>query len=69
MKTIQIQTEYIKLAQFLKFINVVSSGGDAKQLIQDGAVSVNGEVTTQRGKKLKPGDEIIIGNESYRITT
>ena len=53
---IQITTEFIKLDALLKFANVVMSGGDAKQVIQEGAVLVNGEVCTMRGKKMRPGD-------------
>ena len=50
METISITTEYIKLQDMLKFGNLVSSGGEAKQLILDGQVSVNGEVCLMRGK-------------------
>lgn len=56
MKTIVINTEYVKLQDLLKLANLVSSGGEAKERIQDGEVSVNGAVCTQRGKKLRPGD-------------
>ena len=55
-QTIPINTEYIKLEALLKLANVVSSGGEAKVIIQDGQVSVNGEVCTPRGRKLRPGD-------------
>lgn len=55
---IKIQTEYIKLQQFLKLANVVGQGSDAKILIAEGLVKVNGEVATQRGKKLYPGDKV-----------
>lgn len=56
MKKITITTEYIKLQDLLKLANLVSSGGEAKERIQAGEVSVNGEICTQRGKKLRPGD-------------
>lgn len=56
MKTIVINTEYVKLQDLLKLANLVSSGGEAKERIQDGEVSVNGAICTQRGKKLRPGD-------------
>ncbi len=49
-------TETIQLDQFLKFMNIVSSGGQAKHLIQDGQVQVNGEIETRRGRKLRHGD-------------
>ena len=56
MKTITITTEYIKLQDLLKFANLVSTGGEAKVVIAEGEVAVNGVVCTQRGKKLRPGD-------------
>ena len=56
METITITTEYIRLQDLMKLADMVSSGGEAKQLIQDGRVSVNGEVCLQRGRKLRPGD-------------
>lgn len=68
MTQIQITTEYIKLDAFLKFCTAVSSGGEAKVLIAGGQVSVNGEVCTQRGKKLRPGDVVTAGGEDYEVT-
>ena len=53
---ITIKDEYIKLGQALKLAGLVDSGVDAKFVIQDGLVSVNGEIDTRRGKKLYPGD-------------
>ena len=58
METITITTEFIKLQDLLKLSGLVYTGGEAKVLIQEGAVSVNGEVCTQRGKKLRPGDDV-----------
>ena len=55
-KNIVIQTEFIKLQDLLKFANLVGSGGEAKILIQEGEVLVNGEPCTMRGRKLRPGD-------------
>lgn len=61
---IDINTEFIKLDALLKFANVVMSGGEAKTCILDGLVRVNGEVCTQRGKKIYPGDVVLFeGNE------
>lgn len=57
-----ITTEFIKLQDLLKFASLVGTGGEAKVLIQEGAVSVNGEVCTQRGKKIRPGDEVQIAD-------
>ena len=60
---IQIKTEYIKLQDLLKFAGAVETGGDAKLLIQEGRVTVNGETWTMRGKKLRPGDRAAIDGE------
>ncbi|MBR2491186.1 MAG: RNA-binding S4 domain-containing protein [Ruminiclostridium sp.] len=54
--TVSIDTEFIKLDSLLKLANVVGSGGEAKILIQEGEVLVNGEPCTMRGRKLRPGD-------------
>ena len=63
-ENINITTEFIKLDALLKFANLVGSGGEAKQLIQNGEVFVNGEVCTMRGKKIRPGDKVeICGQE------
>lgn len=58
-----ISTPDITLGQFLKFANIVAVGADAKFLIQNGHVSVNGAVETRRGHKLKPGDQVDIAYE------
>ncbi len=63
-----IQTEYIKLQDAMKYANIVYSGGEAKALIQEGEVTVNGEVCTMRGKKLRPGDKFGFNGETYLIT-
>lgn len=60
---IQIHTEYIKLQDLLKFAGAVETGGDAKLIIQEGRVTVNGEVCTMRGKKLRPGDRAAIDGQ------
>ena len=64
---LSITTEYIKLQDAMKFANVVYSGGEAKQLILDEQVLVNGEVCTMRGKKLRDGDTFTFMGETYRI--
>lgn len=68
-ENIKITTEYIKLDQLLKFSGIAENGADAKEMILDEIVSVNGEICTMRGKKLRPGDcvEIHFEDESYRI--
>ena len=58
MEMITITTEYIKLQDLLKLAAVTATGGEAKLMIQDGEVLVNGEVCTMRGKKLHPGDVV-----------
>ncbi|MBR1457292.1 MAG: RNA-binding S4 domain-containing protein [Oscillospiraceae bacterium] len=58
METIYIETEYIKLDALLKFASLVGTGGEAKYVIAEGMVKVNGEVCTARGKKLRPGDTV-----------
>ena len=62
-----IQTEFIKLQDAMKYANVVYSGGEAKQLILDEQVKVNGEVCTMRGKKLRPGDSFEFMGQVYLI--
>ena len=67
MKTITITTEFIKLQDVLKFANLVETGGEAKERIQAGEVSVNGEVCTMRGKKIRPGDDVVFQGEHYTV--
>ena len=63
-----IGTEFIKLESAMKLANIMGSGGMAKAVIQDGLVTVNGEVCTMRGKKLYPGDKFGYQNITYLIT-
>lgn len=58
METITITTEFIRLQDLMKLAGMAGTGGEAKLLIQDGQVKVNGEVCLQRGKKLRPGDTV-----------
>lgn len=58
MQTITIHTEYIKLDALLKYAAAVGTGGEAKTVIAEGLVTVNGEVCTQRGRKLRAGDVV-----------
>ena len=64
---LSIHTEFIKLQDALKYANVVYSGGEAKQLILDGQVTVNGEVCTMRGKKLRDGDKFAFMGQEFVI--
>lgn len=66
-ETVTISTEFIKLDALLKFAGLVNSGGEAKTLIQEGDVLVNGQVCTMRGKKLRPGDTVTLGEETVSI--
>ena len=64
MEEIKLRDEFIKLGQAIKAANLVESGAEAKEVIQEGYVKVNGEVCTQRGKKLVVGDIVSFeGNE------
>ena len=66
---VKIQTEFIKLDQLLKFSGIAETGSDAKDMILDEIVSVNGEICTMRGKKIRPGDEVLLDfeDEQYKI--
>jgi len=66
IKKIPIKTESIQLDQFLKWANLVSSGGQAKNLIQEGKVSVNGEVEYNRGRKIYSGDLITMAQDDLK---
>ena len=67
METIKLRDEYIKLGQALKAAGLVSSGVDAKMVIQNGLVTVNGHVELQRGKKLYEGDVVEFQGQQVKI--
>lgn len=67
MKNIKIKTDFIKLDQFLKLADVVMSGGEAKVLIISEDVIVNGEICTQRGRKIKKGDIVKVNDMSFLV--
>lgn len=67
MKEVKINTDTIKFDSFLKWAAIVAVGGEAKILIQDGNVKLNGVIETQRGKKLKKGDIVEFNGECYKI--
>lgn len=67
MEEIKLRDDYIKLGQALKVVNLVDSGVMAKLVIQDGLVTVNGKVETQRGKKLTDGDVVSFQGETIII--
>lgn len=60
-------SNFIKLDQFLKFVGVVQTGGEAKLLIQDEQVQVNGSIETRRGRKLVQGDRVSTMGETYQV--
>jgi ribosome-associated protein len=62
-----ITGEYIKLDSFLKAVNAVCSGGEAKLIIAEGDVRVNGAVELRRGRKLRPGDRVELGGHAYLV--
>ena len=64
---IKITTEFIKLDSLLKFAGLTETGGEAKEIIQEGYVSVNGEICTMRGKKIRPGDVITLDEEEIKV--
>lgn len=64
---VKIQTEYIKLGQFLKFSGIITNGGEAKNLLEEGLILVNNKVELARGKKLFPGDTVFFDGEEYKI--
>ena len=62
-----ISTEFIKLEAALKFAAMTETGGEAKEVIQDGQVTVNGEVCTMRGKQLRHGDTFCFRGRTFQI--
>ncbi|MDR3659927.1 MAG: RNA-binding S4 domain-containing protein [Mycobacterium sp.] len=68
MNDVPIRDETIRLGQFLKLASLIDSGADAKAVIGDGLVSVNGEVETRRGRQLRAGDVVSFGGREARIS-
>ena len=64
---VAIRDEVIRLGQFLKLANLVESGADAKPVIADGLVQVNGEVETRRGRQLRVGDVVVLQGQAARV--
>ena len=67
MEKIRINTDFIKLDALLKFAGLCETGGEAKELIQGGAVKVNGEVCTMRGKKCRAGDTVELEGQTVQV--
>lgn len=69
VEAVRVRGEYITLDNLLKFVGAVATGGEAKSLIQAGSVTVNGEVCTMRGKKLREGDLVRCGDRKLEVHT
>jgi ribosome-associated protein len=69
VEDVPIRDGSIRLGQFLKLANMIDSGSDAKELMIQGAVTVNGEVETRRGRQLVPGDMVALGGVEARVTS
>ena len=67
-REVPIREQKIRLGQLLKLAGLADSGSEARALVQDGAVTVNGEIDTRRGRQLRPGDVVAVGGESVRVT-
>ncbi|MCG7611120.1 MULTISPECIES: RNA-binding S4 domain-containing protein [Mycobacterium] len=65
---VPIRDDSIRLGQFLKLASLIDSGADAKVVIADGLVSVNGQVEIRRGRQLHPGDTVTLGDQAARVT-
>ncbi|MGJ7044721.1 RNA-binding S4 domain-containing protein [Thermoanaerobacterium thermosulfurigenes] len=67
MEEVKINTEYITLDQFLKYVGIAETGGKGKQMILKGLVKVNGNIELKRGKKLRKGDTVIVDEKQFVI--
>lgn len=68
MREVTTRDDVIRLGQFLKLADVVAAGSDAKALLAEGAVSVNGEIEIRRGRQLVKGDVVIVGGHQLRVS-
>jgi ribosome-associated protein len=67
-RDVPIREETIRLGQLLKLAGLADSGAEARELVQDGAARVNGEVETRRGRQLRRGDVVDLGSDAVRVT-
>ena len=67
IKEIKIDSEFITLGQFLKFADIIRSGGEAKMFLSENDVYINDELDVRRGRKLRPGDKVAVLGESYLV--
>jgi ribosome-associated protein len=68
MREVEIRGHTIRLGQLLKLAGIADSGSDAKAMLAEGLVRVNGEAEERRGRQLHPGDEVVAGDEAVRVT-
>jgi ribosome-associated protein len=69
MRPVEIRGDTIRLGQLLKLAGIADSGTDAKAMLAEGLVSVNGELEQRRGRQVHPGDEVVAGDEAVRVTS
>ncbi|KAA5826754.1 RNA-binding S4 domain-containing protein [Saccharopolyspora hirsuta] len=69
MREVEIRDDVIRLGQLLKLAGLVEHGAEAKEVLEEGLVQVNGEVETRRGKQITEGDEVALGPETIRVVT
>lgn len=67
MREVKIDTDFIKLHQFLKYESIAETGGEAKNIIMEGIVKVNGNIEKARGKKLRKGDVVEVFDEEIKL--
>lgn len=67
MNVVKIHTEYINLGQFLKYVGVINNGGEAKQWLLYNKIYINSDLESRRGRKIYPGDSVLIGKKKYLI--
>lgn len=67
VRVIEVRAEPIELSKFLKLAGATESGGEAKQIVNDGGVAVNGEVETRKGRKLRAGDRVSCGDDTFLV--
>ena len=67
MRDVPIRDEVIRLGQLLKLAGVADSGGEARALLEQGTVTVNGEAESRRGRQLRAGDVVVVGDETLRV--
>lgn len=68
MKQVLIKTEYITLGQLLKYLSIIGSGGEVRIYLLHNVIFLNGELENRRGKKIYPGDKVLIESVVYQIT-